>query len=70
MRLVPDWRESWKWLSMRFTALIIALPVAWMAVPDEVKAYLPDEWKPWIMVALGVCVFVGRVIDQTKGKAA
>jgi hypothetical protein len=70
MRLVPDWREAWKWFSMQFAALIIALPVAWMAVPEEVKAYLPDKWKPWIMVALGVCVFLGRIIDQKKAPPA
>lgn len=55
---------------MQFAALIIALPVAWMAVPEEVKAYLPDKWKPWIMVALGVCVFLGRIIDQKKAPPA
>jgi hypothetical protein len=39
-------------------------------MPADVKGYLPDEWKPWIMIALAVAGILGRIIDQNKAPAA
>jgi hypothetical protein len=70
MQFVSNWRDAWKWFSVRVAAIIIALPLAWMAIPDEVKAYMPDAWKPWVMMALGLAVIAGRMIDQNSDKPA
>ena len=70
MTLVENWLDAWKWFSVQAFAVIIALPMIWMALPPDVKAYLPDSWKPWIMVALAVAGVLGRVIDQNKAPAA
>jgi hypothetical protein len=70
MKLIPDWREAWKWFSVQAFAIIIALPMIWAAMPADVKGYLPDEWKPWIMIALAVAGILGRIIDQNKAPAA
>jgi hypothetical protein len=69
MKLIPDWRQAWKWFSVQAFAIIIALPVIWMALPADVKAYLPDSWKPWIMVALAAAGILGRIVDQNKAPA-
>lgn len=70
MTLVANWRDAWKWFSVQAFAIIIALPMIWMALPPDVKAYVPEGWKPWIMVALATAGILGRVIDQQKGSAA
>lgn len=69
MRFIPDWHQAWKWFSVQAFAIIIALPVIWAAMPADVKSYLPDEWKPWIMVALAAAGILGRLVDQKKDSA-
>jgi len=70
MKFIPDWRQAWKWFSVQAFAIIIALPMIWAGLPADVKAYLPDEWKPWIMVAIAAAGILGRIIDQNKAPAA
>jgi hypothetical protein len=70
MKLIPDWRQAWKFLSVQAFAIIIALPMIWATLPADVKGYLPDDWKPWIMMALAVAGILGRIIDQNKAPAA
>ena len=69
MKLIPDWRQAWKWFSVQAFAIIIALPMIWTAMPADVKSYLPDDWKPWIMVALAAAGIIGRIVDQNKAPA-
>ena len=69
MTLVANWRDAWRWFSVQAFAVIIALPMIWMALPPDVKAYVPEGWKPWIMVLLAVAGITGRVIDQQKPAA-
>lgn len=47
-RLVDDWRDSWRWWSVRFgsagwtiLALVEALRQAWIYVPPSLYPYLP-----------------------------
>lgn len=70
MKLIPDWRNAWKWFSVQALAILIALPVLWMGLPADVKAMVPEAWKPWIMVAIAVAGFAGRLVDQNKAPPA
>ena len=70
MKLIPDWRQAWKWFSVQAFAVIIMLPMIWASLPADAKAYLPDAWKPWLMVALAVAGILGRIIDQNKAPPA
>jgi len=69
VKLVENWRQAAKWFSVQAFAAIIALPMIWASMPTDVKAYLPDEWKPWVMVALALAGIIGRMVDQKKEAA-
>lgn len=69
MKFVENWRDAWKWFSVQALAVLIALPMVWMALPADVKAYLPDGWEPWVLVILAAAGLLGRVIDQNKASA-
>lgn len=64
-RLVDDWRECWRWLSMQSMALALALQGAWLAVPEDLRTGLPAWLPPTITIALLVFGMVGRLVPQT-----
>ena len=66
MKLVPDWKESWRWFSVQVLAVLAALPLVWVALPADVKGYLPDSLEPWVLFVLAAGGIVGRLVDQPK----
>jgi protein-S-isoprenylcysteine O-methyltransferase Ste14 len=69
MKLVENWKQAWRWFSVQALAAVALLPVVWPQLPPQVTAWLPESWRPWIIVALAVGGIMGRLIDQNKGKA-
>ncbi len=68
MKFIENWRSVWRWYSVWFAGVIASMPVAWGLLPPDLKASLPDEWMPWISVAIFVAFLVARVIKQ-EGRA-
>ena len=64
MKLIPDWKQAWRWHSTQIMAALAALPLVWMELPDDAKAYIPDEWRPFIVAGLAVVGIIGRLRDQ------
>ncbi len=65
-RLVADWRDAWKWASVRLaalggilTAILTAAPSfareLWDQLPPEVRATAPG-WAPLLVAALPILV--------------
>ena len=69
MKLVPDARRSWRWFSMQVLTALAAAPLIWAAIPPDVQAFLPPEWRPWVLTLMAVAGIAGRLIDQ-RGKDA
>lgn len=69
MTLVPDWRSAWRWFSVQALAIIALLPIVWPTLPPQVHQWVPEEWRPYIVVALAVGGLAGRLIDQQKATA-
>lgn len=64
MRLVQDWKDAWKWHSAQALAALALLPIVWMELPPDVKAFIPEAWQPWIVMGLAFGGLVGRLRDQ------
>ena len=56
LRFVPDARQGWKWISTRAMALNLAGLTTWLALPDDLKSTIPDQW-----------VMVGAVVVTVAG---
>lgn len=68
MRLISNWRDSWRMTSVNLPALGLALLVlleaapnalasAWLALPPDLKAHIPPDFGRWlglILIGLGV----------------
>ena len=69
MKLVSNWRQSWRWLSMQAFALQGAVAGAWLAVPDDMRASVPSEWLAACALVLTVLGAIGRLVPQGGGDA-
>lgn len=65
-RLIADLRQSWRFWSVRISAIGAALMAAWTALPADVRAGLP--YANHLAAMLFVLVALSRLVSQ-EGKA-
>lgn len=65
VKLIDDWKDSWKFLSIQLAAALALLDTAYEYLP-AVQSYLPEGWVKWIALA----IIVGRVINQNGERDA
>lgn len=66
MQLIDNWRKAWRMFSVQALALLAALPLVWMGLPEDVKAMVPQDWTKYLMIAIAIGGLVGRMIAQPK----
>ena len=69
IKIVENWRDARKWISMHAMAYGAAVQVAWVAIPEDMRASVPPGIVAGITIALLVLGAVGRIIDQTGPSA-
>lgn len=67
--MIADWRKSWRWWSMQAMAVATAMQGAWLALPDDLKAFVPSEIVSGITMTLLILGMIGRLISQGKTDA-
>lgn len=77
IQLIEDWRNFWRFWSVRLgvigsalTGWLVAFPdqalQVWALLPADLKAYLPEQYMPLVGVAIFVLSLIARAIKQTK----
>ena len=66
MKLVPNWKSAWKWLSVQFVAAAGAVQLSVLAFPDSMRGWLPDWLTHLLAVGLLLAAVLGRLVDQNK----
>ena len=64
--MIENWKEAWKWFSVQVLALLTIAPVIWSELPEDVKAMIPPEWRPWIIAFVALAGLILRFKAQTK----
>lgn len=65
MKFVKDVRRAWRWVSVQMMLLAGALQAAWIAMPDDLRASLPQSAIQWITFGLLILGIGGRLVDQS-----
>lgn len=65
MKLVSEWKKAYRWFSVQIMGLIAAIGIAWPLMPDDLKAYVPENVLPIISVLAFVGI-LSRVVKQGK----
>jgi len=66
MKLIDEWRQSWRWLSVQFAGLSAVVLTAWLALPEDIKSAVPDGIKA-LAAYLGIAAAVGLRLVKQKG---
>lgn len=69
-KLIPNWRQAWRMFSVQAQASSVAILGAWQALPDDLRAKVPESVVLGIVGALLVFGIVGRLIVQPATRAA
>ena len=59
MKLIPDWRQAWRFLSVQLAAAIALLAAAYDYLP-AIRTYVPEGWVKWA----ALLIIAGRVLHQ------
>lgn len=66
MKLIENWRKWWRMFSVQAMLIATAIQAAWVHIPPEMAATIPEGWVRWATIALLVLGAVGRLIEQPK----
>ena len=66
---VATWRESLRWYSQRVNMALISVAPVWLALPEDMRASIPQTWLAVFAATMGVLGFAGRLISQDDGDA-
>lgn len=64
LKLVENWREGWRWVSVQCMGGAIALQGAWLFIPDDMKSGIHPDVIRWCAYGLLAIGFVGRFVKQ------
>lgn len=59
MKLIPDWKAAWRFMSVQLAAAMALLGTAYEYLP-AVQTYLPEGWVKWFALA----IILARLIQQ------
>lgn len=66
MRLVPNWKKSYKWLSVQIHVLQGAVAATWLYLPPDLRGFIPPHAMAVTATVIAGLGVVGRIIDQSK----
>jgi hypothetical protein len=64
IKLVEDWRKAWKWFSVNAMIAAAAIQGAWLQIPEDMKAHIPEAMVSGVTIALLVLGVAGRIVKQ------
>ncbi|VUC84948.1 Uncharacterised protein [Raoultella terrigena] len=64
MKLIENWQSAWKMWSVRILAALAIVAISLAAVPDSVKALIPDQYLGYVVGFVSVCAAIARIIKQ------
>lgn len=66
IRIVPDARRAWKWISVHALLLITSLPELWNWLPADLKVAIPHDKLIYVTSVIALAGLLGRFIHQEK----
>jgi hypothetical protein len=66
MKLIPEWRKSWRMVSMQAMVIAQAGLGAWVAMPDDLREHVPASGVIAFAISMLGIGMIGRLVKQDK----
>ena len=66
MKLIEGWKSAYRFISVQAMVVAGAIQGAWLFVPDDLRASIPQTWMQGITLALMVMGVAGRLVKQKE----
>lgn len=66
MKLVDNWKDCWKWLSVHAMVGCAAVQGAWVYIPADMKSSIPSAYVNGLTMCLLALGIAGRLLKQDK----
>lgn len=66
MKLIPEAKNWWRMFSVQAMLAAGTIQGVWLALPDDLRASVPDSWLRVATIALLIAGVVGRLVSQPK----
>jgi hypothetical protein len=64
MKLIPEWKSSWRLFSVQAAGLLTVLSLLQAEILPQLESSIPPKWWPWITAAFGAGIIILRVVSQ------
>lgn len=64
MKLIPDWRLAWRFMSVQASVLLALLSALQAEVLPQVAPLVPAQYWPWVSGGLALAVVLLRLVAQ------
>lgn len=64
IKLVDDWRQAWRWISINSMTLAGSMQLTWINIPDDLRQGFDPILINYLTVGLLVLGIVGRLVKQ------
>lgn len=68
MKLIEDWKQAWKWASVRCMSAGLAIQGAWMFIPEDMKDSLPKSLVSVVTITLLFLGVAARITIPREDK--
>ena len=64
MKLIDNWKDAWKWLSVHCMVLAGSIQGAWLYIPDDMRQSIPSKLVTGLTIGLLMLGVIARLIKQ------
>lgn len=68
MRLVDNWKQGWKWVSVHALAVAGVLPATWESLPHRWQDAVPLSAVATATAITAAVGIIGRLVDQQPAR--
>jgi hypothetical protein len=67
VKLIDEWKNAWRFLSVQIPAAGAAITLAWSQLPADWKSAIPTWMITVCVVLFFIAAIAGRFVSQKKG---
>ncbi|WP_363798384.1 hypothetical protein ABU614_06730 [Lysobacter firmicutimachus] len=64
MKLIDNWRQAWRFVSVQAMTCAITLQGVWLNLPEDLRTHVPDRIAATVTAGILLFGLIGRLFQQ------